>query len=338
MADPGGERLATSYDLLMFDLDGVVYLDGRAVEHAAESIAESRAAGAHIAFITNNASRTPEQVSEHLRELGVGADAQDVVTSSQAAARLLRDHHGIGARVAVLGADGLLEALREAGLVPVPVGDADAVAIVSGYAPEVRWKTIMRAAVDIRNGLPWVATNTDPTLPTGEGPAPGHGALVTMISRFAGVRPEVAGKPERPLFDETLRRVGGERPLMVGDSLHTDIAGAHHADTDSLLVMTGVTALSDLVAARPDQRPTWVGHDLRALGRPGCAATEHDGGWRATGWSARVEDGRLVVDGAGDPDGWWAVVGAAGWAHLDARGETVDVSALSAPGPDAEAG
>jgi HAD superfamily hydrolase (TIGR01450 family) len=338
VADPGGERLATSYDLLMFDLDGVVYLDGQAVDHAADSIAESRTAGAHIAFITNNASRTPEQVSEHLRRLGVGADAADVVTSSQAAARLLLDQHGAGARIAVLGAEGLSEALREAGLVPVAVGDAGAVAIVSGYAPEVRWKTVMRATVEIRNGLPWVATNTDPTLPTGEGPAPGHGTLVTMISDFAGVRPEVAGKPERPLFDETFRRVGGRRPLMVGDSLVTDIAGAHRAETDSLLVMTGVTAASDLVAARPDQRPTWVAQDLRALSRPGCAAAEDDGAWRALGWSARAEDGKLIVDGGGHPDGWWAAVGAAGWAHLDATGEVIDVSGLTQPGPDTEAG
>ncbi len=338
MADPGDERLATSYDLLMFDLDGVVYLDGQAVQHAAAGIAQSRAAGAHIAFITNNAARTPEQVSEHLRGLGVDADPADVVTSSQAAARLLRDQHGVGARVAVLGADGLSAALRQAGLVPVPVGDSEAVAIVSGYAPEVRWKTIMRATVEIRNGLPWVATNTDPTLPTGEGPAPGHGTLVTMISDFAGVRPEVAGKPERPLFDETFRRVGGTRPLMVGDSLHTDIAGAHAAETDSLLVMTGVTGLSELVTARPEQRPTWVGQDLRALGRPGSAAAEHDGRWRALGWSARVEDGRLVVGGGGHPDGWWAAVGAAGWAHLDKTGEVADVSGLTAPGAEAAAG
>ena len=263
MADPGGESLATSYDLLMFDLDGVVYLDGRAVDHAAESIAAARGVGAHIAFITNNAARTPQQVAEHLRDLGVDSDPEDVVTSSQAAARLLLERHGEGAHVAVLGADGLVEALREAGLTPVAVGDDDAVAIVSGYAPQVRWKTIMRAAVEIRNGLPWVATNTDPSLPTGDGPAPGHGTLVQMISGFAGVRPQVAGKPERPLLDETLRRVGGERPLMVGDSLHTDIAGAHNVGTDSLLVMTGVTGshrprggasrpASDLDRARPE--------------------------------------------------------------------------------------
>ena len=96
--------LATTYDLLMFDLDGVVYVDGHAVDHAAEGIAAARDAGAHIAFITNNASRTPEEVAAHLRELGVDATSSDVVTSSQAAAGLLRDAHGPEAPIAVLGA------------------------------------------------------------------------------------------------------------------------------------------------------------------------------------------------------------------------------------------
>jgi glycerol-1-phosphatase len=130
VAQPRGESLAASYDLLMFDLDGVVYLDGHAVEHAPESIAEARRRGTHVAFITNNASRTPEQVATQLKELGVGAEPGDVVTSSQAAARLLRGAHGQGAPIAVLGAEGLVEAVREAGLQPVPVGDERAVAIV----------------------------------------------------------------------------------------------------------------------------------------------------------------------------------------------------------------
>jgi HAD superfamily hydrolase (TIGR01450 family) len=331
VAEAGGEDLATAYDLLMFDLDGVVYMDGRAVPQAAESIAAAREAGAHIAFITNNASRTAAQVADHLGELGVETKPADVVTSSQAAARLIRDAHGEGAPIAVLGTDGLIEALAEAGLQPVDVEAEDAVAIVSGYAPEVRWKVVMRAAVRIRNGLPWFATNIDPTLPTGEGPAPGHGAMVAMISGFAGVDPVVAGKPERALFDETLRRVGGDHPLMVGDSLHTDIRGAHAAGVDSLLVMTGVTDLPGLVSAEPDQRPTWIGSDLRALGRHGRAAVRDGDRWRAEGWTSTLRDGRVVVDGTGDPEGWWAVVAAAGWAHLDETGDAAEVSGLSAP-------
>jgi HAD superfamily hydrolase (TIGR01450 family) len=316
----------------MFDLDGVVYVDGHAVEGAAEGITTSRRAGAHVAFITNNASRTSRQVADHLRELGIDAEPDDVVTSSQAAARLLREAHGQGAAIAVLGTDGLLDALRSEGLEPVDVGDDRAVAIVSGYAPEVRWRVIMQAGVVIRNGLPWTATNTDLTLPTGDGPAPGHGVLVEMLSRFAGVRPVVAGKPQRPLLDETLRRVGGRHPLMVGDRLDTDVAGAHNAGTDSLLVMTGVTDLAGLAEATSDERPTWIGHDLSALGRPGCRA-EHDGDvWRADGWTARVAGGRLEVEGSASPDAWWTCVASAAWAHLDDAGEPADTSGLVPPG------
>jgi glycerol-1-phosphatase len=326
-----GTTLAHAYDLLMFDLDGVVYVDGHAVDHAAESIAEARRSGAHIAFVTNNASRTPGQVADHLVELGIDATASDVVTSSQAAARLLVDRLGEGARVSVLGAVGLEQALREAGLEPVPVGDGRAVAIASGYAPEVRWKVIMRAATLIRNGLPWTATNTDLSLPTDDGLAPGHGLLVRLISDFAEVEPDVAGKPARPLLDETRRRVGGDHPLMVGDRLDTDIEGARRAEVDSLLVMTGVTTLPDLVSAAPELRPTYVAHDLRALGRPPVQAEESADGWEADGWTASVDDTRLVVSGSGGADAWWSAVAATAWSHLDQTGEPVDLDGLSPP-------
>jgi HAD superfamily hydrolase (TIGR01450 family) len=327
--------LATAYDLLMFDLDGVVYVDGHAVEHAAASISLARDAGAHVAFITNNAARTPQDVAANLRRLGVAADPLDVVTSAQAAARLLVDEHGVAAPIAVLGTRGLVEALLEAGLEPVEVGDPRAVAVVSGYAPDIRWRVIMRAATLIRNGLPWIATNTDLTLPTDDGLAPGHGMLVRLISDFAEVRPEVAGKPRRPLLDETRRRVGGRSPLMIGDRLDTDIAGAAEAGTDSLLVMTGVSSVADLVSADSDERPTWIGHDLTALSRPGLRATRGDGAWRSGPWRANVRQGRLVVDGeegAGEPDAWWTAVAAAGWEHLDEAGSPADTAGVTEPG------
>lgn len=336
------ESLSAVYDLLMFDLDGVVYIDGHAVGHAAESIARARRDGAHIAFITNNASRTPEQVASHLRELGVDAEPTDIVTSSQAAARLLVERHGAGSPIAVLGADGLVGALHEAGLEPVLVGDPRAVAVVSGYAPDVRWRVIMRAATLIRNGLPWVATNTDLTLPTDDGLAPGHGLLVRLISEFADVSPQVAGKPERPLLDETRRRVEGERPLMVGDRLDTDIAGAHAAGTDSLLVMTGVSDLADLLSAAPAERPTWIGHDLRSLARPGRRAEQVGDTWRAGPWTVREVAGGLTASAADsadqDPDGWWAAVAAAGWAHLDRTGSPAAADGLAVPGGGQEPG
>lgn len=310
MAGPRGESLATSYDLLMFDLDGVVYVDGRAVEHAAESIAQAREGGAHIAFITNNASRTPEQVAAQLGELGVTATPADVVTSSQAAARLLVSAHGEGSPIAVLGADGLLAALRDAGLEPVRVGDSRAVAIVSGYAPDIRWRVIMQAATLIRNGLPWVATNADLTLPTDDGLAPGHGLLVRLISDFAEVAPQVAGKPQRPLLDETRLRVEGEHPLMVGDRLDTDIEGANRAGVASLLVLTGVTSPEEVVLAGSAHRPAFISTDLRSglFGAHPPVLPDDAGGWTCGGWMCTVSEAGMALVGAGDPlDGLRAV-------------------------------
>jgi ribonucleotide monophosphatase NagD (HAD superfamily) len=215
----------------------------------------------------------------------------------------------------------------------VPVGpEDDAAAVATGYGPEVRWSAIMRAAVRIREGLPWVASNTDHTIPTAFGVAPGHGVQVAMLRDFTGVEPVVAGKPERPLLDETIRRVGGERPLMVGDRLDTDIEGARRIGLDSLLVLTGVTGLAELVAAPEAVRPTYVAPDLAGLLQPHVKPESTDGGHRLGGWQGSVQDGRLVIDGDGAADDWWRVAAVAAWKHLDEVGEPVDLSAVSPPG------
>jgi glycerol 3-phosphatase-2 len=324
------QALCEAYDLAMLDLDGVVYVGGDAVPGAPDRLARARERGIRLAFITNNASRSPATVAAHLRELDVEARPEDVVTSAQAAARLLGDRFGAGARVVCLGGDGLLEALGEAGLTPVGAED-DAAAVVTGYGPEVRWRELMRVAVRIRDGLPWVATNTDLTFPTAFGVAPGHGVQVEMLRGFTGVDPQVAGKPARPLLDETVRRVGGKHPLMVGDRLDTDIEGARRAGLDSLLVLTGVTGLSELVAAAEDLRPTYLAPGLDGLLEAHVAPQDAGDGWALGGWHAGVHEGRLRVDGAGAPGDWWRVVAVAAWAHLDRAGEPVDVSGLDTP-------
>ncbi len=230
--------LSERYDLGMLDLDGVVYVSGDAVPGAPAHLERARDAGMRLAFITNNAARPPERVAAHLVELGVEATTDDVVTSAQAAARLLAERFGAGARVVALGSDGLIAALRDAGLVPVGVED-EAVAVATGYGPDVLWRDIMRVAVRVRDGLPWVASNGDYH--------DSDGVRRRPWARRAGRDPgevhrgdaTTAGKPERPLLDETVRRVGGRRPLMVGDRLDTDIEGARRAGVDSLLVLTG---------------------------------------------------------------------------------------------------
>ncbi|MCD4527386.1 HAD-IIA family hydrolase [Nocardioides sp. cx-173] len=331
MLGVSGTSLSTDYDLAMLDLDGVVYIGPDAVPGAAGHLDRVRESGMRLAFITNNAARPPQAVAAHLQELGVTARPEDVVTSAQAAARVLVDRLGTGARVVLLGAAGLEEALAAEGLVATHVEDDDAVALVTGYGPEVRWRHIMRAAVRVREGLWWVASNTDYTIPTAYGVAPGHGVLVDTLSRFAGVSPVVAGKPERPLLDETVRRVGGRRPLMVGDRLDTDIEGARNAGIDSLLVLTGVTGLPELVAARPQERPTYLARDLGGLLRAHEAPSRADDGWELGGWRARVADGRLEVSGSGEAEAWWAVVACAAWAHVDGGGDVPVADDLVAP-------
>jgi glycerol 3-phosphatase-2 len=346
------EPLARAYDLVMLDLDGVVYVGGDAVPGAAEAIEEA-AETTTVAFVTNNASRSPSAVAAHLADLGVPCSSEDVVTSAQAASSLLARQLEPGSPVLVLGASGLVDAVRGAGLEPVLAGDGGdedaAGALVTGFGPDVAWRDVMRCAVRVARGLPWVACNTDATFPTPLGVAPGHGALVRLIADFAGVEPDVAGKPARPLLEETVRRVGGRRPLMVGDRLDTDIEGADRLGVDSLLVLTGVTDLAALSSAPPRHRPTYLDLDLGGLLVPHPEVVRERARRRCGAWCAEVEEGRVraVRDDrrGGDPDDpavdaacWWRAVAATAWDHLDATGEVADVSRLEPPRPDPGAG
>ena len=325
--------LAALYDLAMLDLDGVVYVGAEAVPGVPDNLARASAAGMALSFVTNNASRPPDDVAAHLRRLGVPAAAPDVVTSAQAAARLVAERSHDGDHVFVIGGTGLFRALDELSLVGTQDAEAEVVAVVSGYAPDLTWQTVVEGAVLVRRGVPWVASNTDRTIPTPHGPGPGAGVLVGAISGYAGVEPVVAGKPEPPLFLETQRRCGGRRPLVVGDRLDTDIAGATRAGFDSLLVMTGVTGVSELVTAAPELRPSYVGADLAALSQSHPSVDEHDRGrWSHGGWDAVVDGGALTVTGGpGGADAWWQLVATAGWAYLDATGRPVDTGRLAAP-------
>ena len=325
-----GVRLCDEYDLAMLDLDGVVYIGSTAVEGAPGHLDAASSAGMHLAYITNNASRPPSVVAEHLRVLGVAAKDEDVVTSAQAAARLVAGEVPAGSAVYVIGGVGLFEALAEHDLAAVQSISDEPAAVVSGYHPDLLWKTVLNGAILVRRGLPWVASNLDLTVPTPHGPGPGNGVLVEAVARYAGREPVVAGKPERPLFDETVRRVGGEHPLVVGDRLDTDIEGAVNSGLDSLLVMTGVTGLAELAGAGPGARPSYICADLAGLSTAHPVPTVGDQS-ALNGWAARVDENRLVVEGEGGVDDWWRVVASAAWKHLDTAGAPVDVSAVAVP-------
>jgi HAD superfamily hydrolase (TIGR01450 family) len=260
------EPLCEAYDVALLDLDGVVYRGPEPVPGAAGAIAAARAAGMRMEFVTNNASRTPADVAAHLAGVGVAADPAEVATAAQAAATLLATLVPAGARVLVTGGEGLRVALVEAGFAPVTSADAAPAAVVQGYAPGLGYADLAEAALAVRAGAVWVATNLDATIPTPRGQLPGNGALVALVATATGRQPDAAaGKPERALHDESVRRSGARHPLVVGDRLDTDVEAARRAGCDSLLVLTGVTDEAALLAAPSARRPTYVGADLAAL-------------------------------------------------------------------------
>lgn len=266
MTPPGA--LVARYAAVVCDLDGVVYRGPTAVPHAVEVLG---GLDVPVLYATNNASRSPADVATHLRDLGLACTPDAVATSSQAGAWLLADRLAAGSPVLAVGGAGVSAALAEAGLRPVLPADArhtPVEAVLQGYGPAVTATDLAEAAYAVEGGATWVATNTDGTLPTDRGVAPGNGSLVAAVERAVGHPPHlVAGKPAPPLYQLCAGRLElpVDRVLAVGDRLDTDIEGAVAAGMDSLLVLTGVDDLRACLEAPPQRRPTWVAPDLRAL-------------------------------------------------------------------------
>jgi glycerol-1-phosphatase len=332
--------LAARYDVALLDLDGVVYVGPAVVPHAADALAEARRQGMRTAFVTNNASRRPQAVADHLRELGVGAAAEDVVTSAQAAARLLREQLPPGARVLVVGTDALADEVGRVGLVPVgaaprgqvPVADA----VVQGYDPGLVTELLAQAVAVVRGGALFVASNRDLTVPSSRGRLPGNGAYVRVVAETSGREPLVAGKPETTLHAESVERTGAHHPLVVGDRLDTDIEGAVRAGTDALLVLTGITDPADLLWAPPSHRPTYVAPDLRGLLRAHPATEVAGDGVACRAAHARWTGEALEVSGDPGDDGLDGVRAAAtlSWVLAD-RGQPTGAPAHGGAWPAA---
>ena len=329
--------LSERYDVALLDLDGVVYRGRDAVAGAPQALVAARGSGMRLAFVTNNASRSPSTIVTHLTELGVAADEDEVVTSAQAAATLAAQHLEAGGRIFIVGGEGLRAAVRDAGLPMVDRYDVQPAPemVVQGFSPDLTYEDLAQAALVVAGGATWIATNTDATVPTARGLQPGNGTLVAAVAAAAGHGPlVVAGKPERALVDEAVRRSGSSHPLMVGDRLDTDIIGAVRAGMDSMLVLTGVSTVADLLAAAADARPTYLSADLSGLGLPlrpladyALLPVQRETGWRVETAQAGL---RLVSAAGAEPlDGVRTLVVAA-WAAADRGAPLTSVSVNAA--------
>ena len=269
-------------------------------------------------YVTNNASRRPSEVAAHLNDLGFAAVADDVVTSAQSAARLLAEQLPAGAKVLVIGTDALAEEISDVGLAPVRQFDDGAVAVVQGHSTQTGWADLAEAALTIRAGGIWVASNVDKTLPSERGLLPGNGSMVQALCTATDRVPQVAGKPEPTLMHDALARGPFERPLVVGDRLDTDIAGARGAQLPSLMVLCGVSTAADMVHAAAAERPDYLAVDLRSLSQPApdLAIGPHPA------WRIEVDGGTATVHATGGaPDDALSVVRATAAAVWSAPGE-----------------
>jgi HAD superfamily hydrolase (TIGR01450 family) len=259
--------LAKAYDTALLDLDGVVYIGDDAVPGVISALNQAHDDyGMTLTCVTNNASRSSQRVAQHLQALGLQVTAEDVVTSAQAGAAELAKLVPQGSNVFVLGSKDLSREVEFVGLIPSHDVSQTYDAMIQGYWPDMPFRILEFAASLLRTGVPWVATNMDMTIPTPTGVAPGNGTVITALGETVNRIPTlVAGKPETPLMQQSIDRTNAKRPLVVGDRLDTDIHGANNVGIDSLLVLSGVTTIEEILQAPIELRPTYLAWDASAV-------------------------------------------------------------------------
>jgi HAD superfamily hydrolase (TIGR01450 family) len=244
-------------------------------------------------FLSNNSSRTPEQVAAKLSGLGVAARPDEVLTSSLATASLL-EREGFSGAAFVIGERGIRDALQSIGVRILEGQPDEADVVVVGFDGSVNYDELRTASLLVERGARLIATNADGSYPAPDGLWPGAGAILAVITTTTGATPTVVGKPARALFEAAAERTGATRPLVVGDRLDTDVRGAVGIRWDSLLVLTGATTRPDVLLG--EDLPTYVAPDLSGLFQE-----LPPGRFRAAG-PGEVEGIREVLSSAGLTD------------------------------------
>ncbi|MDO6449112.1 TIGR01457 family HAD-type hydrolase [Oceanobacillus profundus] len=246
------------YKGYLIDLDGTMYRGTEAIAGAAEFINELHLKEIPYLFVTNNSSKTPEDVANKLNAMEIKAAANQIVTSATATANYIKSIKE-KASCFVIGEKGLLEALEASGMI---ITDTECDFVVMGIDRQITYEKFTQACLAIRNGAKLIATNGDVAIPTERGLLPGNGALVSVVSVSTGENPLFIGKPESIIMEEALKLLGltREETLMVGDNYQTDISAGIRAGIDTLMVFTGVTPFEDLDSL--EIPPTYYVHQL----------------------------------------------------------------------------
>lgn len=294
------KSLVSSFDVVLADLDGVVYEGSRAIAGAVETLNALPTLGQRVGYVTNNSSRKPETIAAQLQGFGLSVLPEQIVSSGQTGVELLEALVPPGSKIYVVGGEGLRFYVESAGFELVTSADDKPAAVIQGFAPDVSWRELAEASYAIAGGAKWVATNQDWTLPQERGLAPGNGTLVSAVHTAVGQLPVVAGKPEPAIFATATERFTATRPLFIGDRIDTDIVGANRAEMPNALVLTGVSRAKELLAAKPGERPTYILGSLTELLEPYQEPKQTKRGYKLG--KAEVELlGNKVVVFAGNP-------------------------------------
>ncbi|GAA0588548.1 TIGR01457 family HAD-type hydrolase [Virgibacillus siamensis] len=246
------------YNAYLIDLDGTMYRGNERIEAAGEFVDKLASKDIPYLFLTNNSSKTPEQISEKLEQMDIKSSPEHVFTSSMATAKYIRKQKE-GARCFVIGEEGLHHAIRREGL---RISDQDCDFVVVGIDHDINYEKLSIACIAVRNGASFISTNSDVAIPTERGLEPGNGALTSAITVSTGTDPIFIGKPEEIITEQALTALGSSKAdtLMVGDNYHTDILAGMNAGLDTLMVFTGVTPFADY----PDlaKKPTYYVKNL----------------------------------------------------------------------------
>ena len=255
--------LLGSYDQVVLDLDGCVWVGPSAVPGAAEALAELRAAGKRVAFLTNDARRSPEAYVRKLWSLGIVASLEEVVTVGGAIQHVLAERDA-GTPVYVIGASAIFRHVAESGARVVNGTSIDPEVVVAAAHDELSYAELTAATQGLLAGAQLLAAGRDRTFPAEEGMLPGTGAVVAALEYATGVTARCVGKPDPQIFRTALDRLGPGRTLVVGDRLDADLAGADAAGLDGAIVLSGVSSRAEAEAAR-EPAPVAIAEDLLAL-------------------------------------------------------------------------
>ncbi|KAA0545362.1 TIGR01457 family HAD-type hydrolase [Bacillus sp. BGMRC 2118] len=247
------------YEGYLIDLDGTMYKGSERIHEACDFVRALKEKNIPYLFVTNNSTKTPEQVAEHLQAFDIPAETNQVFTTAQATANYIYDLKK-DAKVYVIGEEGLRLAIQEKGFT---LTEEDADVVVSGLDRNITYDKLAIGCLAVRNGATFISTNGDIALPTERGFLPGNGSLTSVITVSTEVQPIFIGKPEKIIMEQALKAIGTNpsHTLMIGDNYQTDILAGIDAGLDTLLVHTGVTTREHMKEI--EKQPTYVVDSLK---------------------------------------------------------------------------